>query len=165
LTIEIPPAGTHGSTMPKTPRPVAAILHAVYGWFGGQLKIMGRPLIELETVGSRSGLRRNTILGVFPPSEAPPTDATTTAPGGGWLVVASNGGAARHPGWFINLARHPEDVWVHVGRERLRVVPECLSGAEREAAWERVVSMSPGYGKYAGGTDRQIPLIVLRPAR
>jgi deazaflavin-dependent oxidoreductase (nitroreductase family) len=63
-----------------------------------QPRTFGFPALLLTTVGARTGLRRTVILGGFPDGE----DA--------WLVVASNGGAATHPAWFLNMARHPEQV-------------------------------------------------------
>ena len=36
-----------------------------------------------------------------------------------------------------------------------------LSGAEREAAWDRVVAVQPRYAGYVKKTDRVIPVIRL----
>ena len=79
-----------------------------------------------------------------------------------WLVVASNAGSASHPSWYLNLARRPECA-IEVGRERIEVRAEALQGEERERAWKRVVSLAPGYGKYATDTDREIPIVRLTP--
>ena len=43
-----------------------------------------------------------------------------------WLVVASNAGSFRHPAWFLNLAKHPDRVWINVGDRRVRVIPEPI---------------------------------------
>jgi len=82
-----------------------------------------------------------------------------------WLIVASAGGSAKHPAWYVNLAKNPDKVWVELGAERGRVRavrPESLKGEERERAWEEVVRLAPGYGKYAEQTDRVIPIVRLR---
>src|SRR5438093_964943 len=80
-----------------------------------------------------------------------------------WIIVGSGAGSAEHPAWCLNLSRRPEDVWIEVGGERIAVRPESLDGAERERAWQRVVSLAPGYGKYARDTDREIPIVRLVP--
>ena len=82
-----------------------------------------------------------------------------------WLVVASLAGAARHPAWLINLAKHPDKVWVEVGRDRYKVRPEILRGEERAEAWRRIVAVAPGYGPYEQMTDREIPVVRLTPER
>jgi len=120
----------------------------------GRMKVQGRPLLLLETVGARSGKRRQTTLGSFP-DENPARRA--------WLVVGSAAGAASHPDWCVNLARRPDDVWIAVGGDRLAVRAESLHGAERERAWSRVVALAPGYGKYERDTDREIPIVRLVP--
>jgi deazaflavin-dependent oxidoreductase (nitroreductase family) len=117
---------------------------------GDRMRVMGRPLLLLETVGARSGRTRRTMLGWFP-------DST----GRGRRVVASFAGAARHPAWFLNLARNPDGVWVVIGGRRLKVRPELLTGADREEAWRQVVSLSPGYAGYQQKTDREIPIVRL----
>jgi deazaflavin-dependent oxidoreductase (nitroreductase family) len=114
------------------------------------MRVQGRPLLELETLGARSGATRHTVVGWFP---AESKDA--------WLVVASNAGSARHPAWFLNMARNPDHVWVAIGRRRIKVNPETIEGAERERAWREVVSLAPGYGHYEHDTDRVIPIVRL----
>jgi hypothetical protein len=49
-----------------------------------------------------------------------------------WVVAASNAGSARHPVWFLNLAKNPEHVWITAGKRRFKVRPETLDGAERD---------------------------------
>jgi deazaflavin-dependent oxidoreductase (nitroreductase family) len=120
----------------------------------GRMKVQGRPLLLLETVGARSGKHRHTTLGSFPDE-----DPTRRA----WLVVGSNLGAASHPAWCVNLARRPEDASIEVAGGRIAVRAESLHGSERERAWDRVVTLAPGYGKYERDTDREIPIVRLVP--
>ena len=75
---------------------------------GGMSKRMGFPVVLLTTRGAKSGQPRATPVGVF-------TDGENS-----WLVVASLAGAARHPAWFLNMAKHPDDIWLEVGREKFR---------------------------------------------
>ncbi len=121
---------------------------------GRRIRIQGRPLLQLETVGAKSGTRRFTNLGAFDDEERP---------GQSWLVVASAAGAARHPAWFFNLAKRPDEAWVTVDGKRIAVRAESLTGDERKRAWDRVVSLAPGYGKYTTDTDREIPVVRLTP--
>ena len=113
----------------------------------------GFPVLLLTTVGAKTGRQRTHPLGGFPDGEE------------GWLIVASKGGAADHPAWFYNLAKNPDKVWVQVGNRRFRAECESLVGAEREEAYARVVKMAPGYGGYPKKTDREIPVIRVRPAK
>jgi len=122
---------------------------------GDRMRIQGQPLLQLETIGARSCARRFTNLGRF----------EDEGRAGSWLVVASNAGAARHPAWYFNLARRPDEAWVRAGGKRFAVRAESLSGDERARAWARIVSLAPGYGKYTVDTDREIPLVRLTPKR
>ena len=108
------------------------------------------PLLLLTTVGAKSGQKREAHLTAFPD-------------GDGWLVVASRGGSAGHPAWYLNMARHPDQVWVQVSSRRTRVKPESLKGAARAKAWQRVVSEYPNYSHYEEKTDREIPVVRLTP--
>jgi deazaflavin-dependent oxidoreductase (nitroreductase family) len=78
-----------------------------------------------------------------------------------WLVVASLGGAASHPAWFLNMAKHPDDIWLEVGTERFKVRGESLTGPERVEALARIAKISPRYGRYQEQTDREIPIVRL----
>ena len=154
--------------MPTLPGPLMnvlqALFHLAYGLFGERMRIQGRPLVELETVGAKSGARRRTVLGSFPdPFAEPPQNAAAAMNSS--LVVASNLGSARHPAWFLNLAKHPDQVWLTRGRRRIKVSPETLEGAERERAWKHVTSLARGYAGYEQKTDRAIPIVRLRAER
>jgi deazaflavin-dependent oxidoreductase (nitroreductase family) len=116
------------------------------------MRVQGRPLLLLTTVGAKSGRLRRTLLGRFPNRD----DI--------WLVVASGAGSAKHPAWYVNMARNPDKVWIEIGKRTLMVAPESLQGAERAEAWQRIVSLAPGYGAYQEQTDREIPVVRLRPA-
>jgi hypothetical protein len=59
------------------------------------------------------------------------------------------------------MAKNPDQVWVTRGDQRVKVKPETLEGAERERAWQQVVSLAPGYGRYTEVTDRVIPIVRL----
>jgi deazaflavin-dependent oxidoreductase (nitroreductase family) len=157
MSVELPPGGTKGFSIPNLARPLMkagmAMSHGIYRLLGDRMKVQGRPLLVLTTVGARTGKSRKTLLGWFPDSHR--DDA--------WLVVGSGGGTMRHPGWCYNLAKHPQGARIELGGRHIKVVAESLRGEEREQEWKRVVAMAPGYGRYEVKTDRQIPIIRLTP--
>lgn len=130
----------------------SAVNVGFYRLVGRRMRIQGRPLLLLRTVGAKTGKRRQIPLAWF---EDDPARADA------WLVVASAGGAAAHPGWYVNLARRPRDTTIEVNGETIAVEPESLHGPERERAWERIVALAPGYGAYKVTTDREIPVVRL----
>jgi deazaflavin-dependent oxidoreductase (nitroreductase family) len=82
---------------------------------------------------------------------------------GGWLVVASFGGAAHHPGWYHNVAAHPDQVWAEVAGVSHHVEAEQLAGAEHDAAWKVITAEQPSFAGYRDRTDRHIPVLRLTP--
>jgi deazaflavin-dependent oxidoreductase (nitroreductase family) len=113
--------------------------------------MMGFPVVLLTTTGAKSGLPRTAVLGGF-------TDGDDA-----WLVVASNGGAIDHPAWFINMVTNPDDIRLEVGKRKLSVRGDSLTGAAREHAIRRIAAISARYGKYQEQTDRVIPVVRLTP--
>ena len=61
------------------------------------------------------------------------------------------------------MDRQPDQVWAEVGRRKYKVRPQLLKGAERQAAWQRVITASPSYAAYEKKTDREIPIVRLVP--
>jgi deazaflavin-dependent oxidoreductase (nitroreductase family) len=154
MSVAIPPSGTRGASLPRMPGPLTSLMNAViFGLFRNR-RFMGFPILMLTTVGARSGRRRQNVLGYFSDPARPRA----------WIIVASAAGAARHPSWYFNLAKHPDQVWIEVGNARLQVRPTLLAGQERAEAWQRVITEAPSYAAYEKKTDRQIPLIRLEAA-
>ena len=150
MSVELTPRGTRGTTMPKIPKPIVKVLLPIGNWV---MRRRGAQLLELTTIGARSGLPRTVTVGWF----------LDLADGkDSWLVVASNAGAAQHPAWYINMAKNPDQVWVTIDGKKIHVLPESLKGKEREEAWRRIVAKAPGYGSYETKTDREIPIVRLR---
>jgi deazaflavin-dependent oxidoreductase (nitroreductase family) len=147
MPVEIPPPGSRGEKMPGAAVAIMGVIPRLYRLLGG--RGMGRTVI-LTTVGAKSGKKRDAHLMGF-------------AEGDGWLVVASKGGDPKHPAWFLNMARHPDQVWVQVGSRRMRVRPETVKGDARAKAWKRIVSEFSNYAGYEKKTDREIPVIHLTP--
>jgi deazaflavin-dependent oxidoreductase (nitroreductase family) len=137
------------------------LFHLAFAAFGGRMRVQGRPLIQLETIGARSGARRHSVLGWFPDVSSDSAPSASKRPDS-WLVLAANAGAAAHPSWFLNMAKHPDQVWISIGKRRIRVIPETLEGAERERAWKELTLLASGYTRYQESTDRIIPIVRLK---
>jgi deazaflavin-dependent oxidoreductase (nitroreductase family) len=127
----------------------------LYHRFGARMRVQGQPVLLLSTVGAKTGKLWQTVLCWFPDSDVSDGDQS-------WLVVASGAGSAKHPAWFVNLARNPDRVSIEIGGRYVKVEPQSLQGAERAAAWRQVVALAPGYAAYETRTDREIPIIRLR---
>ncbi|MGD9958625.1 nitroreductase family deazaflavin-dependent oxidoreductase [Nocardioides sp.] len=109
--------------------------------------IQGRPIVVITSVGSKSGkLRKNPVMRVEHDGE--------------YAAVASKGGAPEHPAWFHNFVAHPV-VDLQDGPEPASYTARIVTGAEREAWWERCVAAFPPYAGYQEKTDREIPVFVL----
>jgi deazaflavin-dependent oxidoreductase (nitroreductase family) len=157
MPVTLPPNGTRGTEMPKFARPLmkagTGLSHFMFRRLGDRMKIQGRPLLMLKTVGAKTGKERHTTVARFEDPGHP----------GAWLVVGSAGGSARNPSWCYNLAKNPGQVWTTVDKKDYKVHPDSLEGAERAEAWKRIVAVAPGFGKYETTTDRLIPVIRLTP--
>ncbi len=79
-----------------------------------------------------------------------------------YVVVASKGGAPTHPAWYLNLLANPE-VKVQVKAEKFTARAHTAEGAERAALWRKMVEIYGPYEQYQTKTDRQIPVVVLKP--
>ena len=119
------------------------------GWVGG--KMAGLPVLLNETVGRRSGERRETAL-TYLPHRAPDGDA--------FVVIASVLGEPRHPAWYLNLEADRK-IAITVGRDRIAVEARDAEGEEREQIWDDLIARSPDYAQYRTRTDRVIPVVVL----
>ena len=157
MPVTLSPGGTRGVSIPGFAKPLMAVgmglSHLAFRVLGDRMKIQGRPLLELTTIGARSGKRRRVLLAWFEDPTHPRA----------YLVVGSNGGAASNPGWCHNLARNPDQAWAKISGVETRVTPDSLHGEERADAWERIVTLAPGYVRYTEKTDREIPIIRLTP--
>jgi deazaflavin-dependent oxidoreductase (nitroreductase family) len=146
VTVTITPNGTRGFKAPAAFRPLARLHASIYKLVGGRGH---RNMVVLTTLGSKSGQERSSTVASFPEAD------------GKWLVVASMGGEARHPSWYLNLAKNPDHVFLQVRGERYRVRPASLHGADREAAWKRITTEMSNFAEYQTKTDREIPVVRL----
>lgn len=107
------------------------------------------PMLLLDHVGARSGVRRTTPL-------------VYTRVGDDYVLVASKGGHPRNPAWFYNLRANPETT-IQVGPRRVAVRARVASDEERPALWDKAVATYRGFAGYQARTRRTIPLVVLEP--
>ncbi|HEX4033872.1 MAG TPA: nitroreductase family deazaflavin-dependent oxidoreductase [Solirubrobacteraceae bacterium] len=107
------------------------------------------PMLLLEHVGARSGVRRRAPLGYL-------------ADELGLVIVASKGGHRHNPSWFHNLRAHPDTV-VQIGSKRQPVHARIADSDERRRLWPKVVELHAGYDDYQRHTEREIPLVILEP--
>ncbi|MEP6639359.1 MAG: nitroreductase/quinone reductase family protein [Chloroflexota bacterium] len=153
ISVQIPPSGTRGAFFPRFPGWLAHRLNRMlanrYRRKGGTT-IRGVQGVILETIGAKSGMPRQAVVGHV--ADGP--DA--------WLIIASAGGAAHHPHWFFNLAKNPEATLEFGDGRRVAVRAETPVGADLDAAWETIGTVAPIYVGYRTKTDRDIPVIRLR---
>jgi len=82
--------------------------------------------------------------------------------GDSYVVIASQGGAPTHPNWYLNLTDEPA-VQVQVGAKRFAAEASTAQGAERDRLWKVMTDVWPNFDVYQTRTDRQIPVVVLKP--
>ena len=109
------------------------------------------PVLELTTVGRKSGQPR-TVLLTSPHQE-----------GDALVVVASRGGDDTHPAWLLNLRDNP-DVDVSLKGGPKRPMRARIAGAdERARLWPKIAADFKNYAQYQTKTEREIPLVFLEP--
>jgi deazaflavin-dependent oxidoreductase (nitroreductase family) len=125
-----------------------AIVHLSGGSVLGSA--FGMPVVELHTVGRKSGRPRSTML------TAPVVDGERV------VLVASKGGDDRDPDWYLNLMAHPDAELTMSGRRR-PMRARRASPQEKADLWPRVVAAYRGYASYQHRTERDIPLVICEP--
>ncbi len=113
---------------------------------GGRLgrRVAGMPVLELVTIGHKSGQERQILISYVGDDDAP-------------LVVGSNAGRDVDPAWVKNLRVNPR-ARMRLGGERREVQAVELAGSEHAAAWAQAVAASPAYADYAEALTRPIPI-------
>src|SRR6202034_4273196 len=107
------------------------------------------PTLLLTTTGRKSG-RVLTLPLIFGRS------------GANYVVVASKGGAPAHPAWYLNLQANPE-VQLQVKADKFTALAHTADAEERAKLWPKMVEIYGPYAQYQAKTDRQIPVVVLKP--
>jgi deazaflavin-dependent oxidoreductase (nitroreductase family) len=130
---------------------VGGLHRAIYRVSGGRILggVVGMKVIELQTVGAKSGKTRSAMLTVPVTFE------------GQDVIVASKGGDDRHPAWFHNLVANPE-VKVTVKGKTTTKTARVATPTERADLWPKVKTSYKGYAGYEKRTEREIPLVILQ---
>jgi deazaflavin-dependent oxidoreductase (nitroreductase family) len=133
-------------------RALNAFHRAVTTLTGGRVgrRAFGMPVVDLYTVGRRSGLTRATMLTV------PVND------NGSLVLVASKGGDDRAPEWYLNLVANP-DVEITLDGARRPFRAHTASTEQKAALWPRVTARYRGYATYQARSRRDIPLVICEP--
>ena len=144
-------------------RPVTAILarllhradNTLMKLSGGKYtvtEIVGLPIIQLTTIGAKTGQPRTMPLVCLPDGEK-------------IALIASNFGQKHNPGWYYNLKANPA-CQVIVNGHPLHYVAREVFDEERETYWKMAVSYYAGYEKYKErASHRHIPVILLEPLK
>lgn len=117
------------------------------GAIGGT--IVNCPVLLLTTKGRKTNKQRTIPL-------------LYLADGDNIVLVASNGGATKHPTWWLNLQSNPE-AQIQVKGIKQRVRAEKGSTEDKQRLWPLLTAMYPGYKRYQEITNRDIPVVILRP--
>jgi deazaflavin-dependent oxidoreductase (nitroreductase family) len=111
----------------------------------------GMPVVELTTIGRRSGTPRPVML------TSPLMDGTA------YVVVASRGGDDQNPAWLLNLRDEPQVQVAVKGGAPIAMRADIATAEERARLWPRITGRYPHYADYQKRTEREIPLVLLRP--
>lgn len=118
---------------------------------GGRLgrRVRGMPVLELVSVGRKSGRPRQILIGYADERGVP-------------VLIATNAGRDLDPAWVLNLRAQPEararwdSEWHDV-----TAVEAC--GSEHERLWALATAVNDGYERYRKSWTRPVPIIRLEP--
>lgn len=135
-------------------RPIRRVLRGIEAaqvrWFGRSLlsTLFRTTALVLETVGRKSGQRRQTAL------------AYHRLHDGDLVIVGGAGGQRRVPDWVANVRANPG---VHVVADRVRrpMTAVELGGDERSTVWDEVRRVWPQVETYEQRAGRQVPIFRL----
>jgi deazaflavin-dependent oxidoreductase (nitroreductase family) len=133
---------------------VNAMHRSVVSLSGGRIggKVMNMPVLELTTIGAKSGQKRTAML------------TTPLSDGDSLVVVASRGGDPQNPAWFYNLKANPDVEVALKGGKPQKMRARVATPEERARLWPKVVERYKGYADYQKRATREIPLVLLDPA-
>jgi deazaflavin-dependent oxidoreductase (nitroreductase family) len=123
---------------------------------------------QYEATGGKTGHAWNDTSILILHTSGRKSGATRKAPliygraGDDYLIVASKGGAPDHPGWYKNLLAHP-DATIQVWDKLIPVTTRTASPEEKQRLWPIMTKEWPAYDSYQKKTERDIPLVILRP--
>jgi deazaflavin-dependent oxidoreductase (nitroreductase family) len=120
---------------------------------GGKLtfaQLSSLPIIELTTIGAKTGKRRTLPITGLPDGEK-------------YVLIGSNFGQAHNPGWYHNLKANPECTVKKNGVEKFYIAREA-DPQENKYYYDMAISYYIGYAAYKQrAAHRDIPVMVLEP--
>ena len=124
----------------------------IWNLSGGRLgrRATGLPVLELVTIGRRSGEERSILI-------------TYVEDDGGPALLATNAGRDRDPAWVLNLRSNPRARARWDGKWRTVTAVEA-SGDDYQRLWEAAVEINPGYAEYVQDMTRPVPIVRLLEA-
>ncbi len=123
------------------------LYRASAGRIGSRLD--GMPVLELYTVGRKTGETRTHLL-------------TYLREGNAFIIAGSNWGQDRPPGWFFNIEAHPQ-ARIQVRGRMIAVRARETEGTERDKLWRKFKVIGSNYAGYEQTAKRVIPVIALEP--
>lgn len=124
-----------------------AVMRLSGGRFGSQLG--DNKILLLHHIGAKSGKEYASPL-VYVEDD------------GAYAIIASAGGQPKHPGWFHNLQKNPNTT-IQIRGESISVTAEVAPKARRDSLWAHIQSVHPQFEQYQSMTEREIPIVLLRP--
>jgi deazaflavin-dependent oxidoreductase (nitroreductase family) len=113
-------------------------------------RLAGLPVVEVTTLGAKSGIERRHPLAAYPDGDR-------------LILIASNFGRANNPAWYYNLRAHPVCTVTKDGVAG-RYIARDADEAEYQAYWQLGLSYYSGYANYRlSAPYRRIPILVLEP--
>lgn len=112
-------------------------------------RVRGMPVLELTTVGRKSGKPRSVML------------TSPLQEGEAYVVVASRGGDHFHPAWFLNLRDNSVVEVRVVGKVKQTMHARVVTATERARMWPLIAGRHRNYAEYQTRTEREIPLVLL----
>ena len=118
---------------------------------GGRLgrRVSGMPVLELVTIGRKSGLERQVLITYMDDDGVP-------------AMVGTNAGKDVDPAWVLNLRANPK-ARARWDGEWHDVTAVELSGDDHERVWNRAIATNSGFRTYGDQLTRPIPIIRLEP--
>jgi deazaflavin-dependent oxidoreductase (nitroreductase family) len=115
-------------------------------------EIVGLPIIQLTTIGAKTGRLRTMPLVCLRDGEK-------------IALIGSNFGRKHNPGWYYNLVANPKCT-VHFNGRTGQYMARQAEGSEREKYWKRGLSYYKGYDLYKfRASHRVIPVMILEPLK
>ena len=107
-------------------------------------------MMQVTTIGRRTGQPRSVILGYFDDGE-------------NLVTMAMNGWSDGEPAWWLNLQDHPEAT-VRIPEGESRMIGRAAVGEERERLWDRWREIDTDLDAYAALRSSETAVVVFEPA-